>query len=58
VASWLASDLPADVHPSWRDQDWARAPLDELSGDPVTVAPQDCRDILELPDVLLEDDLE
>jgi type II secretory pathway predicted ATPase ExeA len=58
VASWLASDLPADVHPGWRDQDWAGAPLDELSGDPGTVAPPDCRDILELPDVLLEDDLE
>jgi len=36
---------------------WRRKPLDELSEDPGTAVPLDCRDILELPDVLLEDDL-
>lgn len=36
---------------------WAGAPLDELSEDPGTAVPLDCGDILELPDVLLEDDL-
>jgi hypothetical protein len=33
------------------------APLDELSEDPGTAVPLDCGEILELPDVLLEDDL-
>jgi len=58
VAGWLATDLPADVHPGWRDQRWLGTPLDELFGNPRDGEPLDDGDILELTDVLLEDDLE
>jgi type II secretory pathway predicted ATPase ExeA len=58
VAGWLATDRPADVHPGWRSERGLGAPLDELSGDLCDREPPHGGDLLELPDVLLEDDLE
>ena len=58
LAAALASELPEDVHPSWQDERWIGAPLDELSaaGGEAGEGDLGADELLDLPEVLMEED--